>query len=69
MNETEFEILCTMTPRGSPLSFSCGGQEVRGTFIGCGEGVVILEANGRQHVWRRELIGSQKSPDPAPSLS
>lgn len=69
MTEKEFEKLCTTTQPGTPLTFSDGEKEIRGTFVGCADDAVIIEAGGHNVIWPRELCDFSKSDYPTPSYS
>jgi hypothetical protein len=69
MTEKEFTQLCRTTPTGATLTFQYLDTEVRGNFIGCGEEAVIIEVNGRQVIWPREVCECRKNLYPIPTYS
>ncbi|PLX74100.1 MAG: hypothetical protein C0615_09775 [Desulfuromonas sp.] len=66
MTEKEFQKLCTGTPSGTTLLFHYKGSVIRGRFVGCAEDEIVIEANGRHHVWPRELCDYEESSFPFP---
>ncbi len=69
MTEKEFRKLCSTTPTGTALAFRYNDIEVKGTFVGCAQDAVVVQANGRQFLWPRELCQIGKSSYPVPSYS
>lgn len=69
MTVEEFHMLCKTTETGTILNFKYQDTEIKGHFIGCGEDEVVIEANGRQYIWPRELCRFRKSDYPIPSYS
>lgn len=69
MTEKEFQQLCKTTQPGTTLSFNYNDTEVSGKFVGCGENAIVIEVNGRQFVWPREVCECRKSSYPIPSYS
>lgn len=69
MKLEEFHKLCKTTTVGMTLTFTYGGQEIKGHFIGCGKDEVIIESNGKQFIWPRDLCDVRKSDYPRPSYS
>jgi len=69
MTEKEFEELCETTETGTILTFSYRDIKIEGKFIGCADDSVIVEAEGRQYIWPRELCLYRKSDYPTPSYS
>jgi hypothetical protein len=69
MNLKECHKLCKTTKAGTALTFTYGDQVIKGHFIGCGRDEVVIEANGKQYVWPRELCDVRKSDYPRPRYS
>lgn len=69
MTRKDFKTLCDTTPAGTMLSFEFQDKQVRGKFVGCSEAGVLIEANGLQFIWPRNLIDYRKSAYPIPSYS
>ena len=69
MTDQEFEYLRDKIPPGSILTFSFDGLELCGTFIGCSEDAVVIEANGNGYFWPKELCSYQKLSYKTPSYS
>ena len=69
MTLQEFHRLCKTTKIGTTLTFKYGNQEVKGHFIGCGNDEVVIEANGKQFIWPRELCEVRKTDYPRPTYS
>ena len=69
MTRHEFKTLCDTTPAGTELLFEFRDQQVRGKFVGCSEAGVVIEANGLQLIWPRELVDYRKPAYPIPSYS
>lgn len=69
MTTEEFTRLCSETESGTLLTFDTGSDQVRGSFIGCTEDAVIIEANGKHFIWPRDLISCRRPEYPIPSYS
>ena len=69
MTLEEFHKLCKTTTVGTNLTFSFGDQQIEGHFIGCGKAEVVIESNGKQFIWPRELCDVRKSDYPRPNYS
>jgi len=69
MTVEEFHKLCKTTKTGTVLTFKFREAEIRGHFVGCGEDEVVIEANGKQYIWPRELCSVRKRDYPIPSYS
>jgi hypothetical protein len=69
MTEQEFKALCSEIPCGTTLTFSYRDKQVRGKFVGCTADAVIIEANGQNFIWPRDLCEYRKSSYPIPSYS
>lgn len=69
MSKKEFKKLCETTEIGTSVSFSCRDKSINGKFIGCAEDAIIIEANGRTHIWPWELCDYRKSTYPRPTYS
>jgi len=69
MTRNEFKRLCETTPQGTEVSFEFRDKQVRGKFVGCSENGVLIETNGRQFIWPKELLDYRQSSYPIPSYS
>ena len=69
MTEEEFRELCEEIEPGTRLTFTYRDQEVEGKFVGCAEDAVVIEANGRNFLWPKELCDWRKTDYPRPSYS
>ncbi len=69
MTEKEFHKLCSETETGTALSFYNGNNHVYGRFVGCSEDSVVIEANGLNFIWPRDLVDYRKSDYSTPSYS
>ena len=69
MTKHAFKKFCTTTPTGTTLSLNCNNVEVKGTFIGCDDNSVIIEANGSANICPHDLCDYGKSSYPIPSYS
>jgi len=69
MTNKEFYKICSETPLGTSLTFNTGDDQVRGSFVGCTEDGVVIEANGQSFIWPRELIEYRKPDYQIPSYS
>ena len=67
MTAHEFKILCTHIEPGTTMTFIHDGTEVRGTFIGCSEDAVIIQADDRKIRWPKDLCDYRLSPYQMPS--
>lgn len=69
MTPEKFRRLCAETEIGTPLTFTYRDLEIRGKFVGCAEDAVIIEANGKQVFWPRELCDYSTAVYPYPTYS
>lgn len=69
MTDKEFKQLCSTTSEGATLSFNYGDTQVSGKFVGCWQEAFVIDVNGRQLIWPRELCNYRKSSPPIPTYS
>ena len=69
MTDKEFQELCETTEAGTSLNFIYGDKEVNVRFMGCGTDEIVVESNGKNFVWPRELCRIKKSDYPTPTYS
>jgi len=69
MTNEKYKKLCAETEIGTPLVFTYRDLEIRGKFVGCAEDAIIIEANGKQVLWPRDLCDYSQSDYPLPSYS
>jgi len=69
MTEKEFQDLCKTTEAGTNLIFIYGDQEVQVRFLGCGADEILVEANGKNFVWPRELCSFKRLKYQPPTYS
>ena len=69
MTVEEFHQLCKTTRVGTALTFRFGNEVISGHFVGCGRDEIVIEANGKQLIWPRELLDMRITDYPTPSYS
>ena len=69
MTVEEFKQFCGTTEPGATLAFKYRDTDVQGRFVGCGEDVLVIEVEGLQYIWPREVCTVRKSDYPIPSYS
>ena len=67
MSKLEYKKLCETTEIGTAVSFQYNDKQITGTFIGCAENAMIIEANGKNFIWPWQLCDYRKSSYPIPT--
>lgn len=69
MTREEFEQFCRLTPKGTPLTLDNRDLHLRGRFVGCFEGAILVEVNGNVSLWPHETCAVERRDDPSPRYS
>ncbi len=69
MTEREFAKVCSLQQAGAAVEISYQEFNMTGKLIGCGEDFLVIEINGRQTIWPREICETKQRTYPGPTYS